>query len=73
MLVGHMPFLARLAGLLVAGNPETEVVRFQNGGIVCLEGEGGRWRVRWAVVPDLVGPGASAGSGRASAQDGAKP
>jgi len=54
MLVGHLPFLSRLAGLLVAGDPAIEVVRFQMGGAVCLQREGSRWTVRWAVTPDLL-------------------
>ena len=55
MLVGHLPFLARLAGRLVAGNAEREVVRFRMGGIVCLErSEEGRWAVAWAVTPELL-------------------
>jgi phosphohistidine phosphatase len=56
MLVGHLPSLSRLAGLLVAGNPEGGVVRFRQGGIVCLVREGGQWAVDWAVPPELLGP-----------------
>lgn len=56
MLVGHLPFLSRLAGRLVAGNAERTVVRFQMGGIACLErDEAGHWAVAWAVTPDLLG------------------
>jgi len=54
MLVGHLPFMSRLTGLLVAGNPECEVVRFQNAGVVCLREYEGRWSIEWIVVPDLV-------------------
>lgn len=54
MLVGHLPFLARLAGLLVAGEPDTAVVRFRNAGIVCLRSQEDRWSVDWAVPPELV-------------------
>lgn len=54
MLVGHLPFLSRLAGQLVAGEPDAEVVRFSNSGIVCLRLQEGRWSVGWAVPPDLV-------------------
>ncbi len=54
MLVGHLPFLARLAGLLVAGDETREVVRFRNAGVVCLAGEGRGWSVAWAVVPELL-------------------
>ena len=54
MIVGHLPFLARLTGLLVAGDPECEVVRFQNAAAVSLQGDEGRWSVEWVVVPNLV-------------------
>jgi len=56
MLVGHRPFLDRLAGLLVAGDSARTVVQFQKGGIVCLERqpEGASWAVAWAVTPELI-------------------
>jgi phosphohistidine phosphatase len=54
MLVCHLPFMSRLTGLLVAGDPEREVVRFQNAGVVCLGELEGRWSVEWVVVPRLI-------------------
>jgi len=54
MLVGHMPFMDRLAGLLVTGDPDRSVVRFRMGGIVCLEGAGDDWAVKWVIRPELV-------------------
>jgi phosphohistidine phosphatase len=54
MLVGHLPFMSRLTGLLVAGDPEREVVRFQNAGVVSLRANEDRWSVEWVVVPELV-------------------
>ena len=56
MFVGHRPFMDRLAGLLVAGDEERAVVRFAQGGIVCLErdSEIRTWVVRWVVTPDLI-------------------
>jgi len=54
MLVGHLPFLSRLAGYLITGNPEIQVVRFQNAGIVSLvEGNGG-WSINWMMIPELL-------------------
>ncbi len=55
MLVGHLPFLERLAGLLLVGDPERRIHRLQNAGILALEREeeGGPWSVRWAVTPNL--------------------
>jgi phosphohistidine phosphatase len=56
MLVGHLPFMDRLLGLLVAGDQTSTVVRFQKGGIVCLERDPKEWTwsVQWAVTPALV-------------------
>ena len=55
MLVGHLPFLAHLAGLLLAGDADRPVVRFRNGGIVCLVRKEGRWQVAWVLTPEMAG------------------
>lgn len=55
MLVGHLPFLQRLAGLLLCGDKEKACVDFKMGGMVCLRRfEDGRWAVEWVVVPEMV-------------------
>lgn len=54
MLVGHLPFLARLAGTLTVGDAESSVIAFRNAGIVCLRREGERWRVAWSINPELL-------------------
>lgn len=54
MLVGHLPFLSRLASLLLAGDPHLSMIRFRNSGIVCLVREEGGWSINWAVVPDML-------------------
>ena len=54
MLVGHLPFLDRLASLLVTGDAERSIVRFQMGGIVCLVRGDEEWVVGWMVTPDLI-------------------
>jgi phosphohistidine phosphatase len=54
MLVGHLPHLSKLVGYLVTGNPETEVVRFRNAGIVCLTKKVGKWAVEWVMQPELL-------------------
>lgn len=51
MLVGHMPFMDRLAGYLVNGDPADSAVEFQNSGIVCLAHQDGDWQVRWRLTP----------------------
>lgn len=56
MLVGHLPFMERLVGLLVAGSPERLVFKFQNGGIVCLEQipGGASWFIKWTLMPEIA-------------------
>jgi len=53
MLLGHLPHLQRLAGLLLSGDAEREVVRFRNGGVVCLEKTEQGWVICWQVNPTL--------------------
>jgi len=45
MLVGHLPHLERLAGLLVTGDAERPVAGFPAGGLVVLEHVEDDWRV----------------------------
>jgi len=54
MLVGHLPHLSRLAGLLVADDPEREAVAFRNAGVVCLERQDHGFVVRWILTPELA-------------------
>ena len=54
MIVGHLPSLSYLVGLLLSGNPERELVRIQNSGVLCLNDDKGRWLIKWQVIPDLV-------------------
>jgi len=56
MMVGHLPFLERLVSSLVAGSPDTPLVKFQTGGIVCLDRmeKNGPWHVKWALMPEMV-------------------
>ena len=55
MLVGHLPFLERMASYLITGSTEKTVFKFQNGGIVCLdrESETNDWYIKWALVPTI--------------------
>ena len=55
LLVGHLPHLERLTSLLLTGNPDRRPVGFRNGGIVCLQKDGGGvWSVLWVIVPELL-------------------
>ncbi len=55
MLVGHLPHLAKMAGLLLCGDKEKMPVDFKMGGIVCLKRfDDGRWALAWMVVPEMI-------------------
>ena len=54
MIVGHLPYLSRLAGLLLSGSVSASPVRFSNSGVVCLEDEPEGWQLLWAVIPETV-------------------
>jgi phosphohistidine phosphatase len=51
MLVGHLPHLAKLAGLLVAGDADRPVVAFRPGGLVGLEHGAFGWSAVLVLPP----------------------
>ena len=53
MLVGHLPFMERLASLMLAGDAEQPVVEFTKAGIVCLSLDD-QWRVTWILTPEIA-------------------
>jgi len=56
MLVGHLPFMEKLISYLVTGSAERPpVLRFQNGGIVCLDEdpETGTWFIQATLFPHV--------------------
>ena len=54
MIVGHLPFLEKLASFLVC-DEGTKAVLFRYSAIVCLEKkEAGRWAVDWVLKPEMV-------------------
>ena len=55
MIVGHLPFLTKLASSLITGREDEEIIAFQYAGVVCLErAEGESFAVRWMVTPELL-------------------
>lgn len=55
MLVGHLPFMEKLSGLLTTGNADIAPFKFQNSGIVCLDRypERDRWFIAWSLSPHI--------------------
>ena len=55
VVVGHLPFMARLVSLLLSGDAARELVRYQPGSVVCLErNEAGVWGINWMLRPELL-------------------
>ncbi len=54
MLVGHLPFMERLIGELVVGDPDEAIVDVQNAAIVCLSRSDETWQVRWILTPEMA-------------------
>jgi len=55
MLVGHLPFMARLTSYLITVSIDRPVFKFQNGGILCLDKDSdtGSWVIKWALMPKI--------------------
>jgi phosphohistidine phosphatase len=55
MIAGHLPFLPKLASLLLCGDELASVIAFRNSGVVCLSrNEDYRWQVEWVVTPEVL-------------------
>ena len=55
MLVGHLPFLDKMASLLICGEESAKVVLFRYGAIVCLEQKEDKgWALRWILTPEMA-------------------
>ena len=54
MLVGHLPFLSKLASRLVTGSENRELIQFVPGAVACLERtEEGGWIVVSTIIPQF--------------------
>ena len=54
MLVGHLPFMGKLASRLVTGAEDADVIHFSPGTVACLElGPDGRWTIVAVVIPQF--------------------
>ncbi len=56
LLVSHLPYLGRLAGLLVAGDGERSVVQFAPATLACMTRQAARWQLGWWLSPQRVDP-----------------
>lgn len=55
MIVGHLPFLSKLASFAILKTEEPAVVRLTMGGVVVLEREEENdWQVLYGIIPELI-------------------
>lgn len=55
LIVGHLPFLSKMAGSLVCENEDTALIEFTPGTLVTIEStDAGSWQLSWVVRPDLI-------------------
>ena len=52
MLVGHKPFMPRMAGWLVNGDIDNSPVSIQKSGVLCLNHHNDNWQVEWHLTPN---------------------
>ena len=55
LIVGHLPFMARMVGLLVNNDPDKALNNYHPGSMVCIENEDGKqeWQIAWILRPEL--------------------
>jgi len=57
LIVGHLPYLGRLASLLLVSNPDRPLLAFRPGSMACLEKDAeSQWVLAWMVRPELLAP-----------------
>ena len=49
MLVSHLPYLGRLAGLLTTGDAERAVMEFAPATLACMTRHPAGWRLSWSI------------------------
>ncbi len=58
MLVGHQPFVGKLAARLLCGREDGVAVGFAPASACCIErGEDGTWQLAWMLRPELLSGG----------------
>jgi phosphohistidine phosphatase len=53
MLVGHLPFMSKLASYLLIGDEDKCEIDFMAGAAACLEYDKGKWTLNWLMHPGL--------------------
>ena len=54
LLVGHLPHMGRLAGLLINGNADRNAVEFTPATVVCVARQDSLWQLTWVLRADFL-------------------
>ena len=54
MLVGHLPFIEKLASYLLTGSTEKQMIDFEQGGAACLKKFDNSWSITWMMLPEFI-------------------
>jgi phosphohistidine phosphatase len=55
LIVGHLPFMARLVSHLLIDDVDRPMVAYKPGTVVCLEhSDGAQWQLNWMIRPELI-------------------
>jgi phosphohistidine phosphatase len=54
MLVGHLPFMSRLATLLLTGRMTSSCIVFYPGTVAAFRNSGGDWALEWVIPPSFT-------------------
>ena len=55
LIVGHLPFMAKLVSHLLSGDENRIAAGFTPGSVVCLESHhDGHWQLNWMLRPELL-------------------
>jgi phosphohistidine phosphatase len=53
MIIGHLPFLQKLADRLLSSSEESKIIAFKNSGVVSLDYDD-NWTISWLVSPEHI-------------------
>jgi len=53
MYVGHLPHMEKLISYLITGNEDGRIVKFVNGGVVCIEKDNAGNHIEWYLIPAI--------------------
>ena len=53
MYVGHLPHMEKVVSRLVAEDETVGVVKFVNGGVVCVEKDDNGYHIGWYLTPSI--------------------